>query len=227
MSVRNISLRMYYRNEAAKRNSVYEIAMQDLEDCLSAPNTVEAEIEAGELAGIIGSFLENLTVENRVIFMRRYAYMDTETVLNGKGSMCMNKKIFAEAVTALCILFIPFGGGVVVTAYAHGTGEEIPAAGAVMSSGTISDGGEMTGHPLMFYLSGKDIVSVRFSCKNQQICFMDRTEKRDEYGNAKNFTVTYGEDEREYDYLTIDWVPNRIIRELTDNADSTIAILPD
>ncbi|MDE6065140.1 MAG: hypothetical protein K2G20_11250, partial [Lachnospiraceae bacterium] len=111
--------------------------------------------------------------------------------------------------------------------YAHGTGEEIPAAGAVMSSGTISDGGELTGHPLMFYLSGKDIVFVRFSCKNQQICFMDWTEKRDEYGNAKNFTVAYGEDESEYDYLTIDWVPNRIIRELTDNADSTIATLPE
>lgn len=75
--VRNISLRMYYRNKAAKRNSVYEIAMQELEDCLSAPNTVEAEIEAGELAGIIDNFLETLTVENRVIFMRRYAYMDT------------------------------------------------------------------------------------------------------------------------------------------------------
>lgn len=51
--------------------------MHELEDCLSAPNTVEAEIEAGELAGIIDNFLETLTVENRVIFMRRYAYMDT------------------------------------------------------------------------------------------------------------------------------------------------------
>lgn len=75
--VRNISLKMYYRNKAAKRNSTYEIAMQELEDCLSASNTVEAEIEAGELAGIIDNFLETLTVENRVIFMRRYAYMDT------------------------------------------------------------------------------------------------------------------------------------------------------
>lgn len=44
--VRNISLKMYYRNKAAKRNSTYEIAMQELEDCLSAPNTVEADSEA-------------------------------------------------------------------------------------------------------------------------------------------------------------------------------------
>ena len=54
------------------------------------------------------------------------------------------------------------------------------------------DDGEMTGHPLMFYLSGKDIKSVRFSCKNQKIDFRDRTEKRDEYGEARNFTVEYG-----------------------------------
>lgn len=74
--VRNISLKCYYRKETAKRKSVYEIAMQELEDNLSAPNTVEAEMEARELAGIIESFLETLTVENRVIFMRRYAYMD-------------------------------------------------------------------------------------------------------------------------------------------------------
>lgn len=74
--VRNISLKLYYRKGAAKRNSVYEIAMQELEDYLSAPNTVETEMEARELAQMIESFLETLTVENRVIFMRRYAYMD-------------------------------------------------------------------------------------------------------------------------------------------------------
>ena len=136
------------------------------------------------------------------------------------------------AVLALCILaggisiFSPFGG-MVVTAYAHGTDEEITQAGAVINTGTISDSGEMTGHPLMFYLSGKDISTVRFSCKNQQINFMDWTEKRDEFGLAQNITVSYGEDESEYYYLLIDWVPNATIRELTDNEDSTIAALPE
>lgn len=123
-------------------------------------------------------------------------------------------------------IFTHHDGGMVVKAYAHETDEEITAAGAVISTGTISDTGEMKGHPLMFYLSGKDIETVRFSCKNQQINFMDWTETRDEYGNAQNFTVTYGEDESEYYYLTIDWVPNTIIRALTDNAETTIATLP-
>ncbi|WP_298020113.1 hypothetical protein [uncultured Dysosmobacter sp.] len=119
-----------------------------------------------------------------------------------------------------------FNSGMVVTAYACGTDEEITEAGAVIHTGTISDTGEMKGHPLMFYLSGEDIETVRFSCKNHQINFMDWTETRDEYGEAQNFTVTYGEDESEYYYLTIDWVPNTIIRALTDNPETTIATLP-
>lgn len=75
--VRNISLKLLYRNEAAKRKSVCEVAMQEMEAYLPAQNTVEAEIEAKELAAIIDAFLDTLSVENRIIFMRRYAYFDT------------------------------------------------------------------------------------------------------------------------------------------------------
>lgn len=75
--VRNISLKLLYRNEAAKRKSVCEVAMQEMEAYLPAQNTVESEIEAKELAAIIDAFLDTLSVENRIIFMRRYAYFDT------------------------------------------------------------------------------------------------------------------------------------------------------
>ena len=135
----------------------------------------------------------------------------------------------AAACLALALIvvgtLVPFHGDV-VSVYAYETNEEITAAGVVMDTGTIRNSGEMTGHPLMFYLSGKDIETVRFSCKNQQLSFMDWTEKRDEYGNAQNFTVTYGEDESEYYYLTIDWVPNTTIRELTDHTEVSIEDLP-
>ncbi len=75
--VRNISLKTYWRNKAAKRNSHYTIALEEIEPCIAAPNTVETEIEAKELARIIESFLDTLTVENRVIFMRRYWFCDS------------------------------------------------------------------------------------------------------------------------------------------------------
>ncbi len=74
--VRNISLKSYYRKEAAKRNSTYTVAMEEIEACLADSNTVETEIEAKELARIIEDFLDTLTIENRVIFMRRYWFSD-------------------------------------------------------------------------------------------------------------------------------------------------------
>ena len=75
--VRNISLKIYWRKEAAKRSSHYTIALEEIEACIAAPNTVEAEIEAKELARIIEAFLDTLTTENRVIFMRRYWFSDS------------------------------------------------------------------------------------------------------------------------------------------------------
>ena len=75
--VRNISLNAYYRSESAKRSSRYTVAMEEIEACIAAPNTVEAEMEAKELARTIEGFLDTLTVENRVLFMRRYWFSDS------------------------------------------------------------------------------------------------------------------------------------------------------
>ena len=66
--VRNISLKIYWRKEAAKRSSHYTIALEEIEACIADQKTVEDEIEARELARIIEDFLDTLTVENRVIF---------------------------------------------------------------------------------------------------------------------------------------------------------------
>lgn len=75
--VRNISLKVYYKKTAAKRNSVYTIAMDEIEACIASPNTAEAELEAKELVHIIESFLDTLSSENRVIFMRRYWFSES------------------------------------------------------------------------------------------------------------------------------------------------------
>ena len=75
--VRNISLKIYWRKEAAKRSSHYTIALEEIEACIADQKTVEDEIEAKELARIIEDFLDTLTVENRVIFMRRYWFSDS------------------------------------------------------------------------------------------------------------------------------------------------------
>ncbi len=75
--VRNISLKIYWRKEAAKRSGHYKVALEEIEGYIADRKTVEDEIEAGELARIIGEFLDTLTLENRVIFMRRYWFADS------------------------------------------------------------------------------------------------------------------------------------------------------
>ena len=75
--VRNISLKCFIYKHAEKRNSSYTVAMSELQSCLSDSESVEGKVEARELAKIIEGFLDTLTVENRVIFMRRYWYADS------------------------------------------------------------------------------------------------------------------------------------------------------
>ena len=75
--VRNISLKIYYQKKAAKRNSAYTVAMEEIEACIAAPDTVEGEIEVRELACIMEGFLDTLNAQNRVIFMRRYWFYDS------------------------------------------------------------------------------------------------------------------------------------------------------
>ena len=75
--VRNISLKIYWRKEAAKRSGHYKIALEEIEGYIADQKTGEDEIEARELTRIIEEFLDTLTVENRVIFMRRYWFADS------------------------------------------------------------------------------------------------------------------------------------------------------
>ena len=75
--VRNISLKLYWRKNAAKRGGQYTIALQEMKACIPDPKTVEDEMSARELARIIEDFLDTLTLENRVIFMRRYWFADS------------------------------------------------------------------------------------------------------------------------------------------------------
>ena len=74
--VRNISLKRLQHNIAAKRDSRYDVAMEELADCLACETTVEQELAQQELRGIIEAFLDTLSTKNRVIFLRRYWFSD-------------------------------------------------------------------------------------------------------------------------------------------------------
>ena len=74
--VRNVSIMRHRTNTAMKRNSSYDIAMSEIEHCIAAPETVETSLDAKALAQILERFLDTLSEENRVIFMRRYWFSD-------------------------------------------------------------------------------------------------------------------------------------------------------
>lgn len=75
--VRNLSIKKYHSNTSVKRNSFYDVALDELENCISSADTVESELSAKELAQIIDDFLDTLDKDNRVMFVRRYWYSDS------------------------------------------------------------------------------------------------------------------------------------------------------
>lgn len=54
--VRNIAIAKYHANTSEKRNSYYDVALEELENCLVASVTVEQEISANELSQKIDNF---------------------------------------------------------------------------------------------------------------------------------------------------------------------------
>lgn len=73
---RNIALNRYEYNRAQKRNNEFDLILSELEECIADKNTVEKAYEEGVVAAIIDEFLEGLSQEKRVIFVRRYWYSD-------------------------------------------------------------------------------------------------------------------------------------------------------
>ena len=75
--VRNLSIKKYHANNALKRNSHYDIALDELEECVKTKETVEDQIAVKELAEAINQFLGTLSRENRIMFVRRYWFSDS------------------------------------------------------------------------------------------------------------------------------------------------------
>jgi hypothetical protein len=150
----------------------------------------------------------------------------SEAMIYAKSSRNLNiykNPLNKYLIAAVFCVFIIIGFGIfhtfsvkTVTAYAYRTNKELSSVGTILSTGKVNADGSMTGTPLSFYIQGNNITSIRYSVKNQWIDFVDWTEKRDEFGIAKNFTVPYGSDESEYYYLVVNWEPNELWQALND-----------
>jgi RNA polymerase sigma-70 factor (ECF subfamily) len=75
--VRNLALKKYHANTAKKRNSTYDVALEEIADCFPAAASVEEALEAKETAALINAFLETLDEAGRVLFVRRWWYSES------------------------------------------------------------------------------------------------------------------------------------------------------
>ena len=75
--VRNQALKRYHENTAQKRNSVYDIALEEIADCFPSASSAEQEAEAKEAEAAINRFLETLDRNSRILFVRRYWHSDS------------------------------------------------------------------------------------------------------------------------------------------------------
>lgn len=73
---RNLSLKKYRANTAAKRDGSIEVSLEELEPCIPTPSA-EEECDARELGQAINRFLKGLDTESRVLFVRRYWFADS------------------------------------------------------------------------------------------------------------------------------------------------------
>lgn len=75
--VRNLSIKRYHANTALKRNSLYDVALSEVERDVIAAESAEDEADVRALTQSIEAFLDTLSAENRVIFLRRYWFADS------------------------------------------------------------------------------------------------------------------------------------------------------
>ena len=75
---RNLALKRLRHNAAAKRNSHYNLSLEELAGCIPGGNLDET-LSARELGQAISRFLDTLPRDSRIIFLRRYWFGDSVT----------------------------------------------------------------------------------------------------------------------------------------------------
>ena len=77
---RNAALKKLRNRSAQKRNSGYELSLEELADILPG-DTLEEQLDAKALGQAINRFLDTLSCGDRVLFVRRYWFGDSVTEL--------------------------------------------------------------------------------------------------------------------------------------------------
>ena len=95
--VRNLSIDRWRAKRAQKRGEGMEVLLGELEDCVPACPSAEADWEAAAAAAAVDRWLDTLPREDRVIFVRRYWYgqrVDGLAAAFGSTPQKMSQRLF-------------------------------------------------------------------------------------------------------------------------------------
>ena len=85
--VRNIAINLWKKKHRQKRYAGMEQLLNELEDCIPSPVTVEQEIEEQKLTEVINTWLASLPQNDRILFVRRYWNGETVAYLARESGM--------------------------------------------------------------------------------------------------------------------------------------------
>lgn len=74
---RHIGINRYKFNSRQKRNNQCSVLLSELEGCIPARNRAEDRLEAKQLQQILNTFLQELPAQTRVLFIRRYFFLES------------------------------------------------------------------------------------------------------------------------------------------------------
>ena len=89
--IRHISIDRCRERTSLKRNGYVVELSQELEMCLPASDDVDSTMEAKMLGEAISRFLLTISQEKRVVFMRRYFYLNTVSEISSRVSISESK----------------------------------------------------------------------------------------------------------------------------------------
>lgn len=87
---RNFSLGRLEWNSAAKRNADVVSLTQEMEQCIP-DRSHERKLESEEIGRVLNQFLDSISLESRLIFMRRYWYTDSIQEIAARYNISQSK----------------------------------------------------------------------------------------------------------------------------------------
>ena len=87
---RNFSLCRLQWNSAAKRNAEVVSLTQEMEQCIP-DRSHERRLEGEEIGRVLNRFLDSISLESRLIFMRRYWYTDSIQEIAARYNISQSK----------------------------------------------------------------------------------------------------------------------------------------